>query len=133
MMAFHNAVFRVIPEEETLEDEEDRINSSITIWSRDISLLPDITHSRIHNYLVDSSVVVEDTSELRGAKKHKVLGYRLFKDGFVRKVVDKPNIRAEQLRFLVKCNVVASMKKLRYELYIHLCQSSGDLQYYFQI
>ena len=31
--------------------------------------------------------------------------------------------------FLVNCNVVASMKKDRYEVYIHLCQKSGEVFY----
>ena len=31
--------------------------------------------------------------------------------------------------FLVKCNVVASMKKVQYNVYVHLCQEGGEVFY----
>ena len=60
------------------------------------------------------------SSTKRGVIKHKTLGYHLFKEGYVKKV--KPRVLAERFTFLIKCFVVASMKKHKYVIYVHLCQ-----------
>ena len=31
--------------------------------------------------------------------------------------------------FLVKCSVAASMKKILYDVYVHLCQDAGEVLY----
>ena len=41
----------------------------------------------------------------------------------------KPNEQVEKLSFIVKSFVAASMRKDRYTIYVHLCQSFGDMLY----
>ena len=57
-------------------------------------------------------------------KKH---GYGLWKEGYVRCVLVKPNIKASQTLFLVKAKVHASMKSGQYNVYVHLDQCDGEV------
>ncbi len=59
-------------------------------------------------------------------KKH---GYRLWKKGYVRSVMVKPNVKANKNLFLVKVKVHASMKSCNYNVYIHLDQANADVIY----
>ena len=120
-------VFREITNEEFLNDDEEVINSAITSWSRDLSLLPPISHKRMKDYLIDGTINIDKRS--RGADKHKVMGYQLFKENYVKKVRVKPNVTAENTLFIVKCFVAAAMKKTKYDVYIHLSQSCGEILY----
>ena len=65
-----------------------------------------------------------------GAHKHKKLGYRLFKDKYVTKVQVKPNVKTtDDVKFLVKAVVHATMKKQNYSVYVHLNQLNGEVLY----
>ena len=59
------------------------------------------------------------------ADKHKTKDYQMFKEGYVKKVTVKANVKAENLLFIVKCYVAAAMEKAKYLVYVHLCQRSG--------
>ena len=96
-------------------------------WSINLSNLPDITQGKIYEYLVLGKNF--DNAALRGAVKHKVNGYQLFKEGFVKKMKVKDNVKGGKLSFLTKCFVAASMKNERYTVYVYLCQTSGDILY----
>ena len=52
------------------------------------------------------------------AFKHKKKGYKLFKAGYPRQFIVKPNVKngGEAVYFLVRCNVNAEMKKKQYIL-----------------
>lgn len=64
------------------------------------------------------------------AYRHKKQGYKLWKEGYVRKVVTKPDILSGVKRlFLVKANVSASMKRQNYLVYCHLDQLSGEVAF----
>jgi len=105
---------------------EEEVDIPSPDWTIDLSKLPDISHKHIHNYLVvDQSF----DNKSRGANKHKIKGYQLYKENYVKMVKVKPNIKAEKLSFIVKCLVSASMKKIRYTVYVHLCQGTGDILY----
>ena len=119
-------VFREITNEELEVDEEGTLSKGVT-WTRDLSLLPPVSHDLLYSYLVEGTISVDNRR--RGAIKHKILGYQLYKENFVKKLRVKPMVKGARELFLVKCNVVASMKKDRYEVYIHLCQKSGEVFY----
>ena len=51
----------------------------------------------------------------------------MWKEGYVRAVFVKLDIKAKQLLFLAKSKVCASMKNIQYNLYIHLDQAIGDV------
>ena len=65
------------------------------------------------------------------ALKHKKSGYKLFKAGYPRQIMVKPNVKKgnEAVHFLVRCHVNAEMKKKQYLVYVHLHQHSGDIAY----
>ena len=54
-----------------------------------------------------------------GSYKHKILGYPLYKDNYVKKVRVKPNVTLARKTFIVKYNVAASMIIGLYEIYVH--------------
>ena len=119
-------VFREITKEEYSSDLEEIVQEEIKVWSSSLEHLPPLTHEKIHSYMVLGESF--DSKE-RGAVKHKISGYQLFKDGYVKKVRVKPNVKVEKLSFIVKSFAVASMKKDRYTVYVHLCQLFGDILY----
>ena len=94
------------------------------VLSTSLEHLPPLTRETIHSYTVLGD---NFDSKERGDVKHKISGYQLFKDGYVKKVIVKPNVKVEMLSFIVKSFVVASMKQDRYTVCVHLCQSSGDI------
>ena len=85
-----------------------------------------ISHEQIHKYFVSDK---EEDRLDRGATKHKIAGNKPFKEGYVKGMKVKPNIDENIQIFIVKCFVVASMKKFRYQTYIHLCQKRGAIYY----
>ncbi len=57
------------------------------------------------------------------AHRNKIQGYKLWKEGYVSKVRVKPNINTDHsLLFVVKANVSASMKSIKYTVYCYLDQ-----------
>ena len=63
------------------------------------------------------------------AFRNKKQGYRQWKEGYVRGVLVKPNVKGERLLFRVKAKVHASMKSTQCTVYVHLDQASGDAEY----
>jgi len=119
-------LYREILSEESSFEKEEEVQNSIADWTTNLVNLPGITQERIHICLV---VGKSFDNQPRGALKHKINGYQLFKDGYVKKLRVKDNVLAEKLSFIVKCNVTASMKADRYIVYVHLCQTTGDILY----
>ena len=75
-------VFREITNEELEVDEEGTLSKGVT-WTRDLSLLPPVSHDLLYSYLVEGTISVDNRR--RGAIKHKILGYQLYKENFVKK------------------------------------------------
>ena len=95
VLAFFKALARYrdlfsVPKEELALDEEEVLMQQITSWSKDLSNLPPISHSSLYKYLVEGIVNVDERS--RGAMKHKIQGYQLFKEHYVKKVSVKDNV-----------------------------------------
>ena len=62
-------------------------------------------------------------------KKDAKLGYRLFKEGYIKNNQVKPNIQNGNSgkSFIGKATVHATMKKLNYTVYVHLNQETGEV------
>ena len=120
-------VFRDITKEELLVDDKEQLSQNITDWSKDLSELPPIRQSFIKDYLVDETISVDNYG--KGANKHKINGYKLFKDNYVKDVKVKSNINAAEVIFIIKSFVTASMKRIKYIVYVHLSQETGKILY----
>ena len=60
--------------------------------------------------------------------RNKKLGYRLWKEGCVKKVFAKANVRSGDVtRYLVTARIHASMKNRFYTVYIDLDQENGEV------
>eukprot|EP00794_Sanderia_malayensis_P021058 gene21058-23113_t len=77
---------------------------------------------------MDSVTMPKDGPAPR-AFRNKKHGYRLWKEGYVRAVSVKPNVKGGSLLFLVKSKVHASMKNVQYNVYVHLEQANGNVVY----
>ena len=73
------AVYKEI-EQDSERNIEEIIQQNIKEWTSDLSRLPPVSHEKIHEYLVIGKCF---GNEPKGALKHKINGYQLFKEGFV--------------------------------------------------
>ena len=120
-------VFREVSHEEFNSDENEETHKQIQTWTRDLTELPNISHNHVKNYLLHETVDIDNRA--RGASKHKTLGYQLFKENYVKSIRVKPNVCAAKKLFVIKCFVCASMKRVKYDVYVHLSQDSGSVEY----
>ena len=97
-------VFRELSDEELAAVEEVAKNKSIKSWSKGISLLPVISHKLMKDYLIDGTISIYNGN--RGAFKHKILGYQLLKENYVKGVRVKPNVEVNFMLFIVKCGEI---------------------------
>ena len=103
--------------------------SAATAWGRSLKSMPPFGEKQIDNRLIHNSKTMPDLKAPL-AYRHKKQGYKLWKEGYVRKVVTKPDILSGLKRlFLVKANVSASMKRQNYLVYCHLDQLSGEVAF----
>ena len=94
-------------------------------WTKDLKSLPPFTHDLLQKHLIGG-----DEDVVKGAHKHKKLGYQLFKDRYVSNIQVKPNVtKGDQLWYLIKGSVHAAMKKNIYTMYVHLHQVTGSIGY----
>ena len=109
------------------EDNQTPTHTECNNWTKDLKLLPNFTQQLLEKHLITSKSTDDMAS---GAHKHKKLGYRLFKDKYVTKVQVKPNVKTtDDVKFLVKAVVHATMKKQSYSVYVHLNQLNGEVLY----
>ena len=97
-------------------------------WVKSLEFLPKVTSEQIDEKLIGGSTLPKRISAPQ-AFRNKRLGYRLWKEGFVRSISVRPNVKGQCLLFLVKSRVHASMKNTFYNVYAHLNQTSGDVKY----
>ena len=103
--------------------------SEIMQWTKELKAVPPFTFEMMQKHLGTNPESVKENNV--GAHKHKKEGYQLFKDKYVKQVVVRANVKKEnnQLHYLVKGCVDASMKKLVYTVYVHLNQDTGEVAY----
>ena len=77
--------------------------------------------------LINSPLTSTENGAAPKAFRNKKEGYKLWKEGYVRAVFVKPNVKGKRMLFLVKAKVSASMKSVQYMVYVHLDQISGDV------
>ena len=97
-------------------------------WVKSLELLPHVTSEKIDKKLICGSTLPKRPSAPQ-AFRNKRHGYRLWKEGFVRSISVRPNVKGQSLLFLVKSKVHASMKNTFYNVYTHLNQTTGDVMY----
>ena len=85
-------------------------------WKIFLTSLPSLTNERIDYHLLKSSIFSQSRSAAKAFRNNRQ-GYKLRKEGYVRAVFVKPDIKAEQLLFLAKSKVCASMKNIQYNVY----------------
>ena len=83
----------------------------------------------IDSHMIFNAQTMPDKKNAQ-AYRHKQKGYRLFKEGYVRKVFVKAHVFiGDSERLLVKAEVAASMKQQLYKVYVHLHQQNGTVSY----
>ena len=76
-------VFCKISETEFNKNIKAEVHNSVKGWTKDLSFLPNILHKHIHDYLIDG---LGPNNRPRGARKHQIQGYQLFKEHYMKKV-----------------------------------------------
>ena len=98
-------------------------------WSKSLGKLPIFTEAMIDSHMIYNAQTMPDKKNAQ-AYRHKQKGYRLFKEGYVRKVFVKAHVLiGDSERLLVKAEVAASMKQQLYKVYVHLHQQNGTVSY----
>ena len=118
-----------------LREEEQKANESVEKaridekgWTKALASLPRFGNENIDDRLLKNPTMSR-VGQAPKAFRNKKQGYKLWKEGYVRGVLVKPNVKGKQLLFLVKSKVCTSMKNIQYNVYIHLDQHSGDVVY----
>ena len=107
------------------KSKDGTIHYRVLIWTRSLLDLPAFQYAFIHEHLVENSKTMPDHRPT-SAHRHKKMGYRLFKENYVKNVCVKPNVQTHNSKlFLVKSLVSASMKKQSYSVCVHLSQADG--------
>ena len=109
------------------EESRPKNENEIEGWTKSLRYLPSINDIIIDKHLIEGSSTIPKTSTGPKAHRNKKHGYRLWKEGYVRSIFVKPNVKAECMLFLVKAKVHASMKNVQYTVYAHLNQLDGDV------
>ena len=98
-------------------------------WTKSLKFIPGFSYKKLEEHLVLDAKKTSDGKPAE-AFKHKKSGYKLFKAGYPRQFMVKPNVqKGEAMHFLVRCYVNAEMKKKQYLVYVHLHQHTGDVAY----
>ena len=93
-------------------------------WAKSLEFFHGVTSAIINDKPVEDACSMEGNSSVR-TSRNKKLGYRLWKEGYVKNVLTKPNVKQHIIQFLVKARVHASMKNTFYSVCVHLDQETG--------
>jgi hypothetical protein len=111
-----------------LKIKENILNANDKGWTKSLAKLPPFTHEMLENKLVKNSRTMPDRIAPKVHRNMKK-GYGLWKEGYVKNTAVKPNVSTSKLLFLVKARVSASMKSVSYQVYVHLNQVNGEVEY----
>ena len=109
-------------------DNPESFHSEKLGWIKSLEKLPEFNHEKLVKRLVNDSSTMPDKHAPKAYRNMKK-GYGLWKEGYVRNIVVKPNVQATKILFLIKARVSASMKSISYSVYVHLNQVNGDVEY----
>ena len=103
-------------------------NSEKLGWIKSLEKRPEFNLEKLVKRLVKDSSTMPDKQAPKAYRNRKK-GYGLWKEGYVRNIVVKPNVQATKILFLIKARVNASMKSISYSVYVHSNQVNGDVEY----
>ena len=98
-------------------------------WTKSLKFFPGVTSNIVDDKLVKDVCIMKGDSSVGTVttQRNKKLGYRLWKEGYVKNVLVKPNVKQDITKYLVKTRVHASMKNIFYDVYVHLEQVTGKI------
>ena len=96
-------------------DNPESFNSEKLCWIKSLKKLPEFNHEKLVKRLVKDSSTMPDKQAPKAYGNMKK-GYGLWKEGYVRNIVIKPNVQATRILFLIKARVNASMKSISYSV-----------------
>ena len=99
-------------------------NISHKNWTRSLQHFPGFSENKIEEALIKQSGCFSERRNAPKAYKNKKLGYRIWKEGFLRSISVKPNVQGSMHVFLVKCRVHASMKMFHI---MYMCISTKEV------
>ncbi len=117
-------------EPSTSLEADKNATAMVDLWTKSLKYMPGFSYEKLEKHLVVDAKKTPD-GKPAGAFKHTKKGYKLFKAGYPRQLRVKPNVKkgGEAVYFLVRCNVNAEMKKKNYVVYVHLIQTTGEVDY----
>ena len=98
-------------------------------WIKSLLLMPNVSNENLMERLIGPSDTMKKDEKAPKAYRNKKHGYKLWKEGYVCSILVKPNVMGKRLLFLVKARVCASMKSIKYDVYVHLDQENGNVIY----
>ena len=113
----------ILTEEENFRE----VNTAKEGWTKSLAFLPRFDSMKIERQLIKNPSIRSNLGTESRAFRNKRQGYILWREGYVRDVLVKPNIKTNQPVFIIKAKVQASMKNVRYSIYVHLDQDLGDI------
>ena len=98
-----------------------------TEFTKSLKNIPPLSSKTIDDHLIKGTSTMMASSTTSQAYRNKRHGYRLWKEGYVKNIVVKPNVIAKKVLFIVKAKIHASMKNISYIVYVHFDQNHGDI------
>ena len=109
-------------------DVSSALNENCIGWTKSLKEFPPFTYEKLEHKLVKNSRTMPDNVAPKAYRNMKK-GYGLWREGYVNRIFIKPNVYTTTTLCLAKARVSASMKSIQYNVYVHLCQQTGEVQY----
>ena len=109
-------------------DVSSALNENCIGWTKSLKDFPPFTYEKLEHKLVKNSRTMPDNVAPKAYRNMKK-GYGLWREGYVNRIFIKPNVQTTTTLCLAKARVSASMKSIQYNVYVHLCQQTGEVQY----
>ena len=98
-------------------------------WITSLLSMANVSNQNLVERRIGSSVMMDKEGKALKAYRNKKHGYKLWKEGYIRYIIVKPNVMGNRLLFLVKAKVCASMNNIQYDVHVHPEQENGDAVY----
>ena len=98
-------------------------------WMKSLALLPNFEAMKMERHFIENPSIMTKFGTVSRALKNKKQGYTLWKEGYVRRVLVKPNIKTSRLVFIVKAKVHESVKNAHNTVYVYLKQYDGEIDF----
>ena len=108
-------------------DISSALNGKCIGWIKSLKDFSSFTCEKLEYKLVKNSRTMPDNVAPK-TYRNMMKGYGLWR-GYVNRIFIKPNVQTTTTLCLAKARVSASMKNIQYDVYVHLCQQTGEVQY----